>query len=146
MCNINKALNYSLIIFIYLFVFVIVFLPPSFGYCQDSDIEIDGLIIDQTQTKIGRDFYDYFYAKWEAPLFIKNYNIYVKERPLPKMGSWIFIEAHEQQVFRQVLRPRAADIEESAKKAAEYVHNFLLKYEEMKKELGNDDMQGDGIH
>ncbi len=127
-------------------ILTILYIPTLFAQNESVDIEIDGLIIDQTQTKIGRDFYDYFYANWEAPLFIKNYNIYVKERPLPKMGSWIFIEAHEQQVFRQVLRPRAADIEESAKKAAEYVHNFLLKYEEMKKELGNDDMQGDGIH
>ncbi len=127
-------------------ILTILYIPTLFAQNESVDIEIDGLIIDQTQTKIGRDFYDYFYANWEAPLFVKNYNIYVKERPLPKMGSWIFIEAHEQQVFRQVLRPRAADIEESAKKAAEYVHNFLLKYEEMKKELGNDDMQGDGIH
>ncbi len=32
-----------------------------------KDIEIEGLIVDQTQTKIGHDFYDLFYSNWQPP-------------------------------------------------------------------------------
>ena len=29
--------------------------------------ESSGLVVDQTITKIGHDFYDQFYSRWEAP-------------------------------------------------------------------------------
>ena len=31
------------------------------NYNNDVEIEIDGLLVDDTKTKIGRDFYDMFY-------------------------------------------------------------------------------------
>ncbi len=47
----------------------------------DVNLEIDGLLIDETKTKSGRDFYEYFYKDWTAPIGAKNYTIYITEKP-----------------------------------------------------------------
>jgi len=46
-----------------------------------DNLEIDGLIIDETRSKIGRDFYDMFYHRWIAPNAASNYSILIKELP-----------------------------------------------------------------
>src|SRR5688572_20477127 len=44
--------------------------------------EIDGIVVDETLTKTGRDFYDVFYSNWEAPPKVNNYSVTITERPL----------------------------------------------------------------
>ena len=54
----------------------------------DADLNIDGLLVDDTKTKSGKDFYDLFYQQWEAPAGAKNYTIFIIEKPfrLTKIG------------------------------------------------------------
>jgi curli production assembly/transport component CsgE len=45
------------------------------------DFELDGLIFDQTRTRIGRDFYEDFFTKWAQPDSVSNYSILLEEQP-----------------------------------------------------------------
>ena len=54
---------------------------------QRREVEVDGLIIDQTQTRIGQEFYQSFVTFWEAPSGIEDYNIVVTEMANPTWGS-----------------------------------------------------------
>lgn len=107
--------------------------------------EITGLIIEQTMTKIGYEFYEYFSLLWEAPLTtgIRDYNIIINERASPLWGSWIWIDVNGTTIWNQVLRPRSAEVEEAAKGAIETTKQYLANYEQY--QFQSEDLVGTGI-
>lgn len=106
--------------------------------------EITGLIIEQTMTKIGYEFYENFFIHWEAPEGIKDYNIFINERAGP-WGSWVRVDIDTKTVWEKVLRPRSEEIEEAAKEAVEATKEYLEQYEETKRKLEGGDLIGSGI-
>lgn len=108
-------------------------------------LEIDGLVIDETITKIGRDFFDKFYSSWEAPKGATDFQITVIERPLPGIGAQVVVKLNDDEVFEQFLQPREDIIEAAANYAIGYLTQYLLDYENIKKNLEGDDMTGSGI-
>lgn len=127
-------------------VFVLSLVFGSAVLAQRGELEIDGLIIDQTQTRIGQEFYQNFVTFWEAPSGIKDYNILVTEMASPFWGSLIGIEVNDVVVYRGLLRPRSEEIEEAAKKEVESIKEYLYSLEEYKKEASGKDMTGNGIY
>ena len=117
---------------------------------QRREVEIDGLIIDQTQTRIGQEFYQSFVTFWEAPSGIEDYNIVIVEMANPTWGSWIWIEVgglvSKEIVYRETLKPRLEEIEETAKKGVEVVREYLYRLIEYGKEVTEKDMSGTGIY
>lgn len=106
--------------------------------------EITGLIIEQTMTKIGYEFYENFFIRWEAPEGIKDYNIFINERAGP-WGSWVRVDIDTKTVWQKVLRPRSEEIEEAAKEAVEATREYFSRYEEIKREFEGPDMASSGI-
>lgn len=113
---------------------------------QDENLEIDGLIIDRTKSKLGRDFYQLFYSKWEAPYGIKGYDIIISEKPVPGRGSLIQIKVRGTLIYNQRLTPRYADIEKAADLGIQITLNFLYNYENYQRQLSGEDMKGSGIY
>ena len=112
-----------------------------------NDIEVDGLIIDQTRSKFGHDFYQTFNNLWEDLPGIKDYNIImVEDQSDPKSGTWISIEINTVVVFRSLLKPNSDSIEDSVKEAIEFSKEFLYTRDEYEKNLQEEkDIKGDGI-
>lgn len=108
-------------------------------------LEIDGLIVDQTITKVGKDFYDIFYTKWDAPKVAKNFTIVIKEMPIPGIGTQVSILINDDEIFKQRIQPRYDIIEAMADYAISRASRFLTNYEAMKAQLGGEDQQGTGI-
>jgi curli production assembly/transport component CsgE len=54
-------------------------------------IELGGMLVDQTQSKLGREFYDIFYYRWESPEVEMPYTIFFTEKALPSFGTQISI-------------------------------------------------------
>ncbi|WP_159520876.1 CsgE family curli-type amyloid fiber assembly protein [Sunxiuqinia indica] len=113
---------------------------------NDVEIEIDGLLVDDTKTKIGRDFYDMFYSNWEAPANAKNYTITVKEKPFRMTSTFIEISINDNLVFQSVLQPRQNIVENLSQQAIVQTYNYLLNYEEIMKQLNGEDQAGTGIY
>lgn len=88
-------------------------------------IEIDGLVMDETQSKIGRDFYDAFYTRWEAPKGAVNFTVTVREQPVPNRGTRVTVQVNDEMVFRANLRPRQDQIETAARQAVYYARRGL---------------------
>jgi len=106
--------------------------------------EITGLIIEQTMTKIGYSFYEYFFLLWKPPeVEIKRYNILISEKASPHWGSWIKVDVNGTSVWSRVLRPRSEEIEEAVKQAIEATKQYLYHYEQY--QLQTEDMVGSGI-
>lgn len=112
---------------------------------SELSFEIDGLLIDETLTKTGHDFYDIFYSKWEAPASIYNYTITIRERPIRGRSFQIYIMLNDVEIFEQNLQPRYDIVEAMAEYAVEYTKNYLLKNEQLKEQIESDDQQGTGL-
>lgn len=107
--------------------------------------EITGLVIEQTMTRIGYDFYEYFYIHWTPPQLteIEDYNIYIHERASPLWGSWVWVTVNDRIIWQKVLRPRAAETEDAAKLAIKVTTNYLTNFDEYA--MGSEDVTGTGI-
>ncbi len=110
-----------------------------------KDIEIEGLIVDQTQTKIGHDFYDLFYSSWQPPDNFGDYTIVIEEKPLPQLGTQVTIKINDNEIFQQILQPRYDVIEAMAQYGVELSFNYIQNYEAIQKQLAGDDLKGSGI-
>jgi len=109
-------------------------------------LEIDGMIISETISKIGNDFYDIFYTNWNPPPQAKNYTITILEKPFPLQGNLITVKVNDSKVFERFVQPRYESIVESVNQAIKYTANYLINYERIQKDLGGEDLSGTGIY
>jgi curli production assembly/transport component CsgE len=110
-----------------------------------SEVEIEGLIIDQTRSKMGHDFYQEFVTSWEDPPGVRAYNIVIGEQNDPRLGNWVVLEIGDS-VYRALLKPRAEDIAQAASEAIAATRDYLLNLAENEKSLEEKDMKGKGIY
>ena len=92
---------------------------------EAEGLEIDGLLVDETRTKMGRDFYELFYASWTAPEGAIGFTLVVREQPMPQMGTRVLVEINDQVVYHAQLQPRYEMIEEHAEEAINYATYYL---------------------
>ena len=111
----------------------------------EVEIELDGLLVDETKTKAGKDFYDLFYGSWEAPAGAKNYTITVSEKPFRLSSTQIVVSINDNTVYQAILQPRQDIIEALSVDAISNTQSYLANYEEIMKQLNGDDMEGSGI-
>lgn len=110
-----------------------------------AELEIDGLIVDETVTKAGRDFYQLFYSKWEAPPSAKNFTINISEKPARGLATVLMIDINENRVIETPLQPRYDIIESISEQAVQICFEYLLNYEQIQEQLSGDDLSGSGI-
>jgi len=112
---------------------------------KKDGLEVDGLIFNETKTKIGQEFYDFFFTMWQAPKEAKDYTIYISEKGAGMWGSWVLVLVNEKIVYQNRLIPRNDIIEEAAKSATMTTKNFLIKFRHIQQQLEGKDMSGTGI-
>lgn len=112
---------------------------------ENEDIGISGLVVDETFSKVGHDFYDLFYSDWEPPKNVKDYSITITEKPLPRLGTQITIIVNDTPVYQRFVQPRTEIIKEMAQQGLEISYSYLENYDQIQKELQGKDMQGTGI-
>lgn len=113
---------------------------------SEPEIEIDGLIVDDTKTKTGKDFYDLFYTSWIAPAEAKNYTITISEKPFRLTSTLIVVSINDTPVYQSVLQPRQDIVEGLSEDAISTTQTYLANYEELMKQLNGEDMSGSGIY
>ncbi|MEO1627145.1 MAG: CsgE family curli-type amyloid fiber assembly protein [Bacteroidota bacterium] len=119
--------------------------PQSTAVAPDVEPEMGGLIIDDTRSKSGRDFYDIFFKKWIAPMGINDYTIIIKELPSRGRNAQISLEVNSENVLKRFVHPQYDRIEEQANISIRYVRSYLSRQKEAKEELQDDDVDGSGI-
>ena len=110
------------------------------------DLEFEGLIVDATQTKIGRDFYEIFYSSWIPDEKLPKLSIVISERPLPRLGTQVAVSVEDHEVFRQFVQPRYEVIEGNAHYAIQVALQYLENYDVIQKQLQGADLMGTGIY
>jgi hypothetical protein len=92
-------------------------IPQSYG--------ITGLVVDETRTTIGRDFYDTFYEAWTTPEGSVNYTVVVEEQPVPGRGTRVLVRLNDEIAFDTRLQPGYDRIREAALAAVGYTRRAL---------------------
>lgn len=93
----------------------------------EAGVSIGGLVINDTRTTIGRDFYDAFYSRWSTPEGTENVIIRVREQPRPNLGTRILVEVEDERVFQATLQPRLQQIQKAARVARARAQRYLKR-------------------
>jgi curli production assembly/transport component CsgE len=122
------------------------FLVAGIASAQSADcrVEIDGLILNQTKTRTGHDFYRQFASVWEPPSDATGLNIVIIENANPQWGSIIVIKVNDSVVFQSLVKPNQAAIRELAAKAADRVREFVSVYLRDLEKYRDDDLATEG--
>ena len=117
---------------------------------------VDILLIDNTKTKAGRDFYEEIYRNWQnilsdttevnlyAYLTKINDDLIVIIEESPGMGNTTIVSltVDDLLIWRQNLQPKADLIEFLAENAILYITDYVLNYAEYMEQLKNEDENG----
>lgn len=123
----------------------------------------ESLLLDQTRSKIGRDFYESFYKiyvnapasapadtselarkplEFELDLFL----IQIEELPsVSGIGNVISVSVNDILLWQQFVQVRQEIIEEYALNAVETVRQYIVSYKENQQQLSDEDQRGSGI-
>jgi curli production assembly/transport component CsgE len=98
-----------------------------------TDIEIGGLIVDQTLSRVGLLFYEELINGWDVP--DQSVTITVHERPDIRAGNLIWIEVNDDIVFQDRVGTRPNGIEEKAEAARVALELYLQQKKDALHEL-----------
>ncbi len=89
-----------------------------------AEIEVPGLVTDNTITRVGHDFYRAFTEHWE-----EEYPgaITINERPSARWGSWITIKVDQDLLYQTFLFPGHNDFDKQVNVALASVYEALQK-------------------
>lgn len=104
------------------------------GDATDEGLEITGLILDETKTKAGRDFFEWFNTYWREVEGL-SYTISIQEIPDVTRGTFIFIKVNDTQVYGQRMNPNPHIIENAARSAVDRVRFYFFKLLNAQKNL-----------
>ena len=97
--------------------------------------EVDGLVVDQTISKLGRDFYSLFFNTFEAPAGSGSYVVTITEKPARGTNTLITVAVNNEDLLEMPLQSNEAYIEAVASEAVATVTQHLLDNNQLSKEL-----------
>jgi len=107
---------------------------------------LNNLVLDNTLSKIGRDFYQIFQENWDPPQTDQQFIIYIDEMPSPGLGNMVMIRINHDKIYTGRLFPKQEALEATALQAVQQSIRYIANYEEIKQQLEGEDMQGTGIY
>lgn len=111
------------------------------------ELEIDGLILDETRSKLARDFYETFYRNWST-LQIDAHGQTITIREMPArigIGSVVVVEVNDRIITQLNLRPQTELIEDLAGQLVGILENYLTDPNNHSV-IEGDDLIGSGIY
>lgn len=102
-------------------------------------------VFDETITKIGSDFFRMFYSQWENTSLITGLSIYIGEKPMPGMGTRIWVKVEDRFTFMAFVRPNLEQLRQSVSQALEQTQSYFVNYELIQKDLESEDYSGTGL-
>lgn len=97
----------------------------------------EGMVLGQTVTVAGQDFFQRFVSGWREKGLSERYQIMVRERPSARTGSIIWIEHRGQRLMQFALPTSRGLIHGVSEQAVEAVWQRLTE-EEINAHLGSD--------
>lgn len=111
----------------------VLLLTLSLMAAAQTDFKINGLVIDQTISRVGHLFYEELINGWEAPS--QTGAIIVRERPDLIAGNVVWIEVDDNIVYQDRVGTSVSGIEEQAQAARATLELYLQQKKDALHEL-----------
>jgi curli production assembly/transport component CsgE len=85
-----------------------------------------GVVVNQTVTMIGSEFYQLFTTLWNEKPNIESYVLLIRERPSARQGSQIRIDISHKIIFQSVLPINRSRVRELAEQAVETTYENVI--------------------
>ncbi len=94
---------------------------------DESEIGIKGLVVENTKTKPGRDFYDYYYQDYLSSQVKFPFIVRISEKPGRGRSSQISVIVEDRVLYRFMTRPSDEYIQMNAERAFAYTYSYYTK-------------------
>ena len=101
----------------------------------EESIEIKGLTIDETKSKMGKDFYDKFYMAYNQLPEKFSFTITINELPSLGRGGQILVNVEDRNIYGFLLKPEEEYLEEHVKTLIAWLTEYNNKRNFSKKEF-----------
>jgi len=93
----------------------------------EETIEINGLVVEDVVTKLGKDFYDFFYQEYNTSGAKYPFVIHVIEKPLLGINSEVRIDIDDKMVYKMTTRPNEDYLQSAARQAIDVINDYNEK-------------------
>ncbi|BDY06535.1 curli production assembly protein CsgE [Ferrimonas sp. YFM] len=84
---------------------------------QGEDIELDGMLIDRTLTRFGKEFIYYYAGYWRDLPGTQGFIVTVYETVYPQAGTKLWIEVNQTPIYQTYFGRRYNDLKKRADQA-----------------------------
>ncbi|WET49020.1 curli-like amyloid fiber formation chaperone CsgH [Chryseobacterium indologenes] len=102
---------------------------------DDAVYELKGLTIDETKTKVGKDFYDMFYIQYSQLPDKSSSAITISELPLRGTSGQINIQIDDKIIYSFMTNPAEDYLKEQLTFSLKYIKEFTAKKNLIKNEF-----------
>lgn len=104
-----------------------------------------GVVVNQTVTLVGHDFYLSFVAAWRDKPSSEKYAVTVGERASVKLGSQVWVEFNRRRVYQAFLPPARARVRGQGEQAADIAYQNVVQSEAQRLLFRDPDLGADEI-
>lgn len=102
---------------------------------EDAVYELKGLTIDETKTKVGKDFYDMFYIQYSQLPDKSSSAVTISELPLRGTSGQINIQMEDKIIYSFMTNPGEDYLKEQLAYSLKYIREFTAKKNLIKNEF-----------
>lgn len=102
---------------------------------ENESLELNGLTIDETKSKVGRDFYDAFYLQYTQMPEKSNYTIIISELPSRGTTGQINVIIDDKTVYSFMANPNEEYQKEQLVMTFRYIKDYSVKRNLIKNEF-----------
>lgn len=96
---------------------------------QDPPEPYGGVVVNQSVTVAGHDFYQHFALAWRENPMSERFAVSVHEQPSARWGSRVWIEFRQRRIFQANLPPGRAAIKSISLQAVEIAQQRVMDAE-----------------
>ncbi|SEQ14412.1 curli production assembly/transport component CsgE [Solimonas aquatica] len=111
---------------------------------QAADIEVPGLLANETRTFAGREFYDSFATVWQAYDPDGRFSLTINEKPAARLGSLVTVLFNGQVVFQRFISFNARMARAVGADASGRVYSAVMSAQ-LNDMLKDSELLGDGL-
>lgn len=82
-----------------------------------TEIELDGLVLDRTISRFGKDFSFYYSGYWRDMPATEGTTVVIYEQVYPQAGTFLWVEMNQKRIYQTYFGRRYNDVKQMAEQA-----------------------------
>ncbi|MGQ0698576.1 MAG: CsgE family curli-type amyloid fiber assembly protein [Panacagrimonas sp.] len=109
-----------------------------------ADIDIPGIVSNETRSFAGREFYEAFVDNWQAYDPNGTVSLVINEKPAARTGTLITISYDGLPIFQRFIAFNSRNARAAAADASQRIYNVVLSGE-LERQFEGTELSGDGL-